>query len=324
MIAKVFISYRRRDQVVYAQLLREFLVERLGSDNIFFDTESIVSGADFISAIEDAIPQCACLIAVIGPEWATGMEKPVDYVRLEIEAALRHEIPVLPVFIAEVNSVPSGLPSSVAPIQVLHGIHLRPKLEERIKDLGAVHSSIMRYEGERVRRAKKREPVTSFDKNSHADATDLYDCGLRSIRSQELDVGINFLVLAARNGNIRACKLLVNIYGGDVVKTQNLREVARWTIRAAELGDAESRSMAGMLFVYGIGVEQNFETAERWLRAAAGENDSLARKLLSELMSLLGRWNLKVMTKTKAMEFGLKKDLRDSWIELDSARWDHF
>lgn len=319
MNPRVFISYRRRDSVLYADLLKEYLDERLGLDNVFFDTDSIVFGVDFIRAIENAIVQCTCLIAVIGPDWASGVEKPTDYVRLEIETALNHGVAILPVFIAEVHSVPEGLPPEIAAIRAVNGIRLRSRRQERMEDLAAVHSSVMRLEGERVRRAASRESVTSFNKNSLADADDLFHRGLRLVRSQQLEEGIVLLGLASQNGSVRACKVLINIYGGDVVKAQDLKEVLKWTLRAAELGDRESKTMAGMYFAYGIGTEQDFEAAERWLRASAGENDSLASKLLAEIRSQLGRWNMKVMAKTKTMEYGLKQDLRSSWVDLNSS-----
>lgn len=61
------------------------------------DIDNIPPGTDFMELVSQAIASCDALIAVIGEEWLTcpdddgsrRLDHPGDFVRLEIEAALR-------------------------------------------------------------------------------------------------------------------------------------------------------------------------------------------------------------------------------------------
>ncbi len=104
-MSDIFISYRRQDSAGFTRTLGKKLAERYGEDSIFRDLEDIEAGNDFVVEIEEAVSSCKVLIAIIGPHWSNiknkqGMrrlENPHDFVRLEIESALKRDIPVLPV-----------------------------------------------------------------------------------------------------------------------------------------------------------------------------------------------------------------------------------
>ncbi len=104
-MSDIFISYRRQDSAGFTHTLGKKLAERFGEDSIFRDLEDIEAGNDFVVEIEEAVSSCKVLIAIIGPHWSNiknkqgtrRLENPHDFVRLEIESALKREIPVLPV-----------------------------------------------------------------------------------------------------------------------------------------------------------------------------------------------------------------------------------
>ena len=120
---RMFISYRRDDSSGYALGLQERLKERFGDGNVFMDVEGIRPGTDFVDVIGEALEECDVLLAVIGSTWmscldAQGrrrLEDPEDFVRLEVETALRRGIPVLPLLV-QGASVPQGdqLPPSLS------------------------------------------------------------------------------------------------------------------------------------------------------------------------------------------------------------------
>lgn len=312
MEPRVFISYRHQDNPLYANLLKEYLSDQLGPGNVFFDMDSIPYGVDFVRTIEDAIRQCTCLIAVIGPGWTSRMDDPHDYVRLEIEISLNLGIPIIPVFIADVPSVPQDLPASIARVRTLNGIHLRSARDERLQAFQAVHSSVIRLAAEAVERQRRAAAAaTSFDRRAHTDAAELLRTGVDLLERRRHDEAITYLELAAQNGSAAACHELIEIYGRGVVKPQDMREVAKWSLHAARLGDREGKFMIGMGYAYGIGVEQDFREAERWLQMATAEGHDGARSLLGQVRSPLLRWNLKAMAKLKLMEWGLKAELRE-------------
>ncbi|HEY4933241.1 MAG TPA: toll/interleukin-1 receptor domain-containing protein [Terriglobales bacterium] len=102
---KIFISYRRDDAEEAAGRLSDHLVTQFGRDNIFMDVDGIDPGRDFRKVIDETLTQCDVLLGVVGRNWLdtkdeTGkrrLEDDSDFVRLEIAAALRRDIPVIPV-----------------------------------------------------------------------------------------------------------------------------------------------------------------------------------------------------------------------------------
>ena len=71
------------------------------------DVDSIPFGVDFRRQLEAAVAQCNVLLAIIGDNWLTSdpqantrrIDDLADYVRIEIESALRRDIPVIPVLV---------------------------------------------------------------------------------------------------------------------------------------------------------------------------------------------------------------------------------
>lgn len=102
----VFISYRREDSPGHAGRMYDRLRNRFGTDSVFWDIE-LEPGSDFVQAIEDAVGSCEVLVAVIGRFWIDAkdtdgrrrLENPEDFVRLEIETALRRNVLVIPVLV---------------------------------------------------------------------------------------------------------------------------------------------------------------------------------------------------------------------------------
>lgn len=124
-MSTIFLSYRRQDSAGFTKALGEKLAQRFGEDAIFRDLEDIEAGDDFVSAIEDAVSSCRVLLAIIGPHWSNmrnadgqrRLENPNDFVRLEIEAALKRGVPVIPVTVNGANWPPKEtLPDSLQPL----------------------------------------------------------------------------------------------------------------------------------------------------------------------------------------------------------------
>jgi hypothetical protein len=107
MSGQIFISYRREDSPAWVRLLSERLRGRFSSEKVFMDVDSLDAGVDFVEAIEQSVGSCDVLIAVIGRQWLSSsdaegkrrLEKPDDYVRIEIATALKNRIRVIPVLV---------------------------------------------------------------------------------------------------------------------------------------------------------------------------------------------------------------------------------
>jgi hypothetical protein len=121
----IFISYRREDSAVWTGRLADQLKEWFGAESLFMDIDTIKPGVDYTEALQKAVSSCDVLLAMIGPEWATATDKsgklrfenPNDWVRVEIAAALKRKIPVIPVLVGGA-SVPTMdlLPDELDPL----------------------------------------------------------------------------------------------------------------------------------------------------------------------------------------------------------------
>ena len=130
-MAKIFISYRRKDTSYVAGLLYDHLGKHFGRGNIFLDEDSIPPGRDFRTHIEEAVSQCEVFLALIGEDWDPELlHNPKDFVRVEIESALRREIPVIPI-ITQGAKIPEEavLPSSLNKFPYRNAVPLRSGMD---------------------------------------------------------------------------------------------------------------------------------------------------------------------------------------------------
>src|SRR5437016_11920294 len=99
----IFICYRREDAADITGRVYDRLADHFGSERVFIDVEAIRLGYDFRSEIDQTIKVCSLVIVVIGDKWLTEVDgkrridDENDRVRIEIELALRREIPIIPV-----------------------------------------------------------------------------------------------------------------------------------------------------------------------------------------------------------------------------------
>ena len=103
----IFISYRREDAEGQAGRLFTDLGRIFGPKSVFMDVAGMEAGRDFRRAIDEQVASCGVLLAVIGKSWVDvtdvsgrrRLEDPHDFVRLETSAALKRDIPVIPVLV---------------------------------------------------------------------------------------------------------------------------------------------------------------------------------------------------------------------------------
>lgn len=99
----IFISYRRGPDSNAAGRLHDRLERSFDKEQLFFDVDAIPLGVDFAEYIDEKVGQCRVQLVLIGQGWLGMTERlqdPDDFVRIEIEAALRRpDIPVIPVLL---------------------------------------------------------------------------------------------------------------------------------------------------------------------------------------------------------------------------------
>ena len=125
MAGNIFISYRRDDAAAWAGRLHLALQKHFKPAQLFMDVDNIKPGVDFVKALDAEIAKCDVLLAVIGKDWTeakslTGqrrLDDPQDFVRIEIESALKRDIRVVPILVdnAAMPS-PGDLPDGMKPL----------------------------------------------------------------------------------------------------------------------------------------------------------------------------------------------------------------
>jgi formylglycine-generating enzyme required for sulfatase activity len=98
------------------------------------DVDTIPLGADFVKVLDEEIATCSVLLAIISPGWVDDrdengdrrLEKPNDFVRIEISTALKRDIPVIPILL-EGARVPMAdqLPDDLKELALRQGLEVR-------------------------------------------------------------------------------------------------------------------------------------------------------------------------------------------------------
>ncbi len=129
----IFIGYRRDDASGDAGRLYDRLSEHFGAARVFRDVEALRAGERFPAEIEGQIADCDVFIALMGDRWMgegahpgeTRIQDPRDWVRLELAAALRREIPVIPALLDDIQMPsPAELPEDLRALTDRQAIEL--------------------------------------------------------------------------------------------------------------------------------------------------------------------------------------------------------
>lgn len=158
----IFISYRRSDSNDVTGRIYDRLSNHFGRDIVFKDVDSIPSGVDFRTYLNQGAGNCRVLIAVIGSTWLTvsdahgkrRLDDPDDWVRAEIEIALRRGIPVIPLLVG--GASPPGveeLPEALKQLSYQNAAQSRPdpdfhkdldRLIQRLEEIVGIPESLVR------------------------------------------------------------------------------------------------------------------------------------------------------------------------------------
>ena len=152
----IFVSYRRGDSEGQARALFNELAGLIGKDSVFMDVDSIALGRDFRQILQERLGSSDLMLALIGPDWldvrdASGnrrLESAADFVRQEIAAALKRNIPVTPVLVRGAQMpAPERLPDDLKDLAYRNGFELshtrwESDVREMIKRLGLAKGDV--------------------------------------------------------------------------------------------------------------------------------------------------------------------------------------
>jgi len=129
----IFISYRREDTAPWAGRIYERLANEFNRDQLFMDVDNIAPGFDFVQVLEEQVTACDVLLVVIGEGWVEArnakgqrrLDDPNDFVRIEVETALRRDVRVVPILVDGAAMPPhETLPESLRPLLRRHAVEL--------------------------------------------------------------------------------------------------------------------------------------------------------------------------------------------------------
>jgi hypothetical protein len=131
MAYEIFICYRRSDTAGYAGRLYDRLTTEYGLHGVLFDVAAAAEAELLRSWVERVVPKSAVVLVLIGDRWLEKragirrLDEQGDIVRLEIELAVTHGIPILPVLI-DGTPFPNGatLPDTIRGLSQFKGYPL--------------------------------------------------------------------------------------------------------------------------------------------------------------------------------------------------------
>jgi hypothetical protein len=128
---QIFINYRHQDTAYQAAWLYTLLSQDFGREQVFIDFGSLELGDRFPLTIANSITSCKTLLALMGKDWLDAkdeedkrrLDDPDDFVRFEIEVALKSDVVVIPVRFERARELHKGqLPSTLRPLADRHGM----------------------------------------------------------------------------------------------------------------------------------------------------------------------------------------------------------
>jgi tetratricopeptide (TPR) repeat protein len=131
---RVFINYRREDTKEVARALHSELERVLGRGAAFLDHKEIEPGASFPEALKREVEQADVVLVLVGPRWLTlqsadgvrRLDEPDDWVRTEIELALRTRKWIVPVLVDGAAPLATRAFRTVPAIEGLANLQARP------------------------------------------------------------------------------------------------------------------------------------------------------------------------------------------------------
>ncbi|MBN2304323.1 MAG: SUMF1/EgtB/PvdO family nonheme iron enzyme [Anaerolineae bacterium] len=132
----IFISYRRTDSEVIAGRIYDRLSHRaaFGAEQVFKDVDDIPFGVDFRDHIDRAVATNDAILVIIGPQWLAVTDKqghrrlddPKDFVRIEVETALKRGNLVVPVLVNDARMPDAAdLPPALEPLAYRNAAKVR-------------------------------------------------------------------------------------------------------------------------------------------------------------------------------------------------------
>jgi TIR domain len=297
MAGKIFINYRREDSIATAGRLADRLAETFGRENLFMDVDNIPVGINFEEYLKSQVAACDVILSVIGPNWLNAkdetnqrrLDKPDDFVAIELTAALARDILVIPVLV-DGTRMPkaSELPDSLKPFAFRNAIQVRNT------NFGSDAEQLIAKMREALAlgRHERTEDLVLLSFNAHLVATFLLNIGvfltaleMFFIRSENFAGVLAAFVVAmpisfvgsqtlVRNESVRRFGLVICVGGllavAALIVSQQFFRVVLFESDTLQ-GESLLIGMYFMISAMFFGWDQNWKTPVTWPSSKAKE-----------------------------------------------------
>jgi hypothetical protein len=133
------------------------------------DVDNIAPGLDFVQVLEEQVAACDALLVLIGRDWveaknASGqrrLDDPNDFVRVEVEAALRRNVRVVPILVDGAPMPPhEALPESLRPLLRRNAVELtHARFGTDVKRLTDALAPLMKVDANAGERTPQTDPA---------------------------------------------------------------------------------------------------------------------------------------------------------------------
>jgi TPR repeat protein len=289
MSGGVFICYRREESAFAARAIYDRVAQKVGRENVFLDVDNIDPGVDWFDALNERVAACDALIAVIGRNWVAAdkdnrrrIDDPDDFVRIEIEAALKRGVRVIPVLVdGALMPKTSDLPESLRGFARRQNIEIsHTRFEADVERLTRVLASILFLHPQEANRG-----VTSAHKPGPAGGKPETNLNDESTQVSPEHEETRRYRLAADRGDAHGQASLGFLYEkglGGLPKDD--REAARLYKLAANQGHALGQVGLGLFYLEGHGgLPKDESEAARLFKLSADQGNAQAQGNLGRL-----------------------------------------
>ncbi len=287
---RVFVSYRRQDARHVAGRLADRLVERF---HVFMDMDTIEPGTDFTDVIRQAVEECDVFLAVIGAQWMDvkddqgqrRLNDSGDWVVAETVAALRRNVPVIPVLVdGAVMPARSELPPELSPLASRQAVTIRH--ESFSSDVSRLIAAIERRVGAEAGSGSRTPAAPDSPTPAPPVSVDAdYSAGLAAFFAHRWDEAIQRFerVLRAQPSHAAANERLAEARRG--------RQLATWS-EQADRAAAEGRWSDAVIQLENIhALDANYPDLTRRLQAATAKRHVADLKSDIRTLAAAGEWS---------------------------------
>ena len=284
---RIFISYRRQETAWPAGRLYDVLVEHFSAEQVFKDVDNIDPGDDFVERITGAVASCDVLLALIGPDWLTitdengqrRLDKPEDYVRVEIETALKRKIRVIPILVDPARMPHANqLPPTLAPLARRNAVEINPLTFDTGRLIATVRKTLADLQ------VANKKPDRQNQHVAGPEVEQLYDRALAAFWTEQWDEAVDLLgqILSSRPGYADAARKL------EVARRQ--QELASHYAQAAAAADAGDWEQAVAKYSMVAEADPDYRDTNGRLAEARQQHQLVTLQADAERLHRAGEW----------------------------------